>query len=420
MTRQRVDMLILDAAELVTLRDTSQAPVTGRRMGQIGLIQKGAVAIDRGTILDVGKTNRIARRYKSEHVVDASGKTVIPGFVDCHTHLVFGGSREEESELKIRGLSYLEILRAGGGILKTVRETRKSALGQLVENCLKTLDTMLHHGTTTVEAKTGYGLTTRDEAKCLEALRQADRKHPVEIAKTFLGAHAVPPRYQARPEKYVKLLTQHMIPSITRSGLAEFCDVFCEKGVFNVHQSRRILKAGLRYSLTPEVHADELARTGGAELAAEVGAASASHLVHASNRGLKMMAQKNVVAILLPCSSFALMSKKYPDARSMIEMGVPVALATDYNPNCLTENMQAVITLAAYSLQLTAAEAITAATINAAHAIKRNKRVGSIEPGKQADIVVLDAPNHRFLAYHLWVNLVDTVIKKGEIEHQRA
>jgi len=413
-------MLILDAAELVTLRDTSQAPVTGRRMGQIGLIQKGAVAIDRGTILDVGKTTRIARRYKSDYAVDASGKTVMPGFVDCHTHLVFGGSREEEFELKIRGLGYLEILRAGGGILKTVRETRKSTLGQLVENCLKALDTMLRHGTTTVEAKTGYGLTTGDEAKCLEALRQADQKHPVDIVETFLGAHAVPPRYRTRPEKYVEVVTQRMIPRIARSGLSEFCDVFCEKGVFDVNQSREILKAGLRYGLTPKVHADELSRIGGAELAAEVGAASASHLVHASTRGLRMMAEKKVVAVLLPCSSFTLLTKKYPDARSMIEMGVPVALATDYNPNCLTENMQAIVTLAAYNMRLTAAEAITAATVNAAHAIKRNERVGSIEPGKQADIVVLDAPNHRYLTYHLWVNLVDTVIKKGEIRYQQT
>jgi len=413
-------MLVLDAAELITLRETSQSPVKGAGMREIGLIRDGALAIDRGKIVAVGRTSQVARTYRSDCVVDASGKTVMPGFIDCHTHLVFGGSREEDFELKLRGLSYLEILRAGGGILKTVRQTRIATRSQLVENCLMTLDVMLHHGTTTVEAKTGYGLTVRDELRCLEALREADQMHPVEIVKTFLGAHTVPPRYRATPDRYVELVTQRMIPSVAKANLAEFCDVFCEKGVFNLAQSRRILKAGLRHGLTPAVHADELARTGGAELAAEVGAASASHLVHTSGRGLRMMAMKNVVAVLLPCSSFTMMSDKYADARRMIEAGVPVALATDYNPNCLTENMQAIVTLAAYKLRLTAAEAITAATINAAHAIRRNNEIGSLEPGKQADIVVLDTPSHRFLTYHLWVNLVDTVIKKGEIKHQES
>ncbi|RLI27154.1 imidazolonepropionase, partial [Candidatus Bathyarchaeota archaeon] len=277
------------------------------------------------------------------------------------------------------------------------------------------LDVMLVHGTTTVEAKSGYGLSTEHEIKILEAVKTLDETHAVSLVPTFMGAHAFPQEYAGNPDGYVELVTEEMIPKVAEQGLAEFCDVFCEKDVFTVSQSRKVLETAKSYGLKPKVHADEMTCLGGAELAAEVEAVSAEHLIYASDRGIEALAQKGVVAVLLPAASFALMINRYADARKMIAKGVPVALGTDFNPSCWTENMQLVIALACRNMRLSPAEAITAATINAAHAVNRASEIGSLEIGKKADIIILGAPSYRFLGYRFGTNLVDSVIKNGEL-----
>ncbi len=333
----------------------------------------------------------------------------MPGFVDPHTHLVFSGSREFELDMKLRGFSYMDILKKGGGIFYTVTETRKASEASLIEQSKKRLDNMLKHGTTTCEAKSGYGLDTETEIKILKINEKLNKKHPVDIVSTFLGAHAVPEEYSA--DEYVDIVIDEMIPKVKE--LACFCDVFCEKDVFTVEQSKKILDAGKKYGLIPKIHADEIVDTGGAALAAEVGAISADHLLHSNEQGIKQMIKQGVVGVLLPGTPFTLMMKEYTDARKMINMGLPIALATDLNPNCWIENMQFIIQLACYNMKMTPAEAITASTFNAACAIGLNAKIGSLEIGKQADIIVLDCPSHLFIPYHIGVNLVNTVIKNG-------
>jgi len=414
-TREKVDLVIVNADELLTLADESQKPRTGKRMQELGIIRDGGVAIKDGRIVAVGKTADVAGAFKAENVISANGEVVLPGFVDPHTHLIFAGSREDEFQMRIAGAPYLEILKAGGGILRTVKETRRASFEKLVENGTKTLDAMLEHGTTTIEAKSGYGLTTKDEMKMLEVVQRLNQLHSADIVPTFLGAHAIPPEYSNSPQDYVSLVTEEMIPKVTAKGLAEFCDVFCERGVFNLEQTRRILTAGRNSGLKPKVHADEMSRLGGAELAAGIGAVSADHLLFSSKEGIEAMADKGVIATLLPAAAFSLMTNRYADARAMINLGVPIALGTDFNPNCWIENQQLTIALACHFMKLTPAEAITAATINAAHAISREKEVGSLEPGKKADVTILDIPNHKFLGYRFGINLVDKVIKNGRL-----
>jgi imidazolonepropionase len=413
--RAEVDLLIENASELLTLLGGSWKPLLGEQMKDLGIIKSGSIAVEEGKIVAVGKTQEIKKKFEGNENVDASGKVAMPGFVDPHTHLVFAGSREEEFEMRIQGSTYMEILERGEGILKTVRETRKASRDELIEGCMKTLDIMLAHGTTTAEAKSGYGLTTMDEIKCLEAIQVLNEKHPIDIVPTFLGAHAVPLEYKDNLGEYVGLVINEMIPEVADRKLAEFCDVFCERGVFNRSQSREILLKGKKHGLTPKLHADEITRLGGAELAAEIGAISAGHLLFASENGLKAMKKHGVMAVLLPGASFSLMTGKYADARKMISWGVPVALGTDYNPSCWIESQQTIVALACHQLRMTSAEAITAATINAAHAINRAQTVGSLEAGKKADIIVLDAPNHKFLGYRFGTNIVDKVIKNGKL-----
>jgi len=414
-TREKLDLLVVNAAELVTVSGEAQKPRTGKQMQELGIIRDGGLAVKDGQIVAVGKTADITRAYKAEDVVSANGKIVLPGFVDPHTHLVFAGSREDEFQMRIAGASYMDVLNAGGGILRTVRETRKASFEKLVEHGTETLDAMLEHGTTTVEAKSGYGLTTKDEVKMLEVVKRLNQLHSVDIVPTFLGAHAVPPEFDNNLQGYVSLVTEEMIPRVAEKGLAEFCDVFCEKGVFSLEQTRRILTIGKNSGLKPKVHADEMSCLGGAELAADIGAVSADHLLFSSEEGIRAMADKGVAAILLPAAAFSLMTNRYADARAMIDCGVPVALGTDFNPNCWVENQQLIIGLACHFMKMTPAEAITATTINAAHAVSRADEVGSLEVGKKADIVLLDAPNHKFLGYRFGVNLVDKVIKNGRI-----
>jgi imidazolonepropionase len=410
------DLLIVNASELVTMAGRRK-PRAREDLANVHAIAEGALAIRDGRIVACGRTPDILARFaqKKGKPLDAAGKTVIPGFVDPHTHLVFAGTRESELVMKLEGKSYMEILASGGGIQRTVRATRAASDRELLRGALGRLERMLLHGTTTVEGKSGYGLDLDTEMRMLIAMEMAAMRQPVDVVRTFLGAHAVPPEYQGRPDDYVDFLIRTALPEVVRLKLAEFCDVFCEEGVFTVAQSRRLLSAAKRMGLGLKLHADEIVRTRGAELAAEVGAVSADHLYRSSKEGLERMKEAGVIGVLLPGTSFSLMQRDYPDARMMVSMGLPLALATDLNPNCLTESMPFIIALACYKMKLTPSEALTAATINAACAIGRQDEIGSLEPGKKADIAVLDAPNHLHIPYHFGVNLVETVIKDGQV-----
>ncbi len=412
------DSVILHAAELLTLAGASHKPKLGTELAELGIIKDGAVAIQENRIAAVGKTREIEKLVKAgtrPKVIDATGKTVLPGFVDPHAHLAFAGTREKEFVQKIQGATYMEILEAGGGINVTVKATRRASRKTLVRLGQHTLNRMLRYGTTTIEGKSGYGLEPKHEYKQLLAIRDLNLIHPIDVVPTFMGAHVVPQKYKDRPEHYVKQVMEKMIPTVAKKGMAEFCDVFAEEGVFDIDQSRRILNRAKEYDLIPKVHADEMTTLGGAELAAEVGAISADHLLKVSNQGIQALAKAQVIAVLLPATAFVLMEKEYAPARKLIDAGVPVALATDYNPNCMTESMQLILTLACLNMRMTPAEAIGAATINAAHAINRSHVVGSLEPNKQADILIIDTPNHTHIPYHFGVNLVEKVIKNGKI-----
>jgi imidazolonepropionase len=413
--RASADILIVNAEELLTLAEGGQKPRTGKQMRELGIVRDGAVAIREGRIVAAGKTRDVTKAFRAEYVINAKGKLVLPGFVDPHTHLVFAGSLEDEFQLRVEGASRMELLSAGGGILKIVKETRRAGTEKLVTLGLERLDSMLAHGTTTVEAKSGYGLSTADEVKILEATKRLNRLHCVNVVATFMGAHAVPPEYKGNPEEYVTSLIEETIPQVAEKELAEFCDVFCERRIFSLEQAKRILVKGKAYGLKPKIHADTMSMLGGAEIAADVGAVSAEHLLFSSAGGIKAMADKGVIAVLLPAAAFNLMMGRYADARLMIECGVPVALGTGFSADCWIENQQLVIAMACHLMHMTPAEAITAATINAAHAVNRAGEVGSLEAGKRADVAVLNAPNHKFLGYHFGVNLVDKVIKNGRL-----
>ena len=400
-----MDILIKNAQELVTLQGP-QRPRVRNEMNNLGIIKNGDVAIKNGIIVDVGTD----LDYPAKQEIDASGKTVLPGFVDPHTHLVFAGTREFELDWKLHGLDYMEIKNRGGGIQYTVEKTRDASFDQLVKESISRLDTMLSYGTTTCEAKSGYGLDMETEQRILDVNQYLSDHHPIDIVSTFLGAHAIPEGITA--EEYVDIVVDKMIPMA--SSKAEFCDVFCEQGFFTVDQSRRILEEGKKHGLTPKIHADELNDTGGAQLAAEVRAVSAEHLLHISEKGMKAMAKNSVIGVLLPGTPFCLMMQEYAPARKMIDMGVPVALATDLNPNCYVESMQFMIQLGCFSMKMTPAESICAATYNAACAINKEHLIGSIEKEKRADIIVLNCPTHQHIPYHFGVNHVDIVIKNGK------
>ncbi len=415
--KEGVDLLIKNSSELLTLQG-SKSPRKGKEMTELGIIKGGSVAVLDGRICAVGKTEEVEGAVElssKTKIIDAKGKTVMPGFVDPHTHLVFAGSREDELKLKLEGKTYLDILKMGGGILRTVRETRKAGKDELFEAGKSVLDRMMNFGTTTVEVKSGYGLETDTEVKCLEVIDMLNKEHILDLVPTFLGAHAIPPEFKDDADGYVNLVIQDMLPKIAEKKLAEFCDVFCEKDVFSVEQSRKILSAGKELDMRPKIHADEIVRLGGTELACEVGAISASHLVQSSEEGIKRMAEKGVIGVLVPGTPFALMQKQYPRAREMIDTGVPIALATDFNPNCWTESMQFMIALACYNMKMLPSEAIVASTINAAHAINRADEVGSLEVGKKADIIILDVTNHMHVPYRFGGNLVEMVVKGGEV-----
>lgn len=407
------------ASQLITVRGGTKEPKSAHDMSDIGIIEHGSVVVENGLITFVGSDVE-AERYVHTlngliNTIDASGKIVTPGLIDAHTHIVFGGSREKELEMRLNGAKYIDILKAGGGILQTTTSTREATEEQLIQETSKRLNRFLQYGVTTVEAKSGYGLTLEDELKQLRAAKKLHEKHPVDLVSTFMGAHAVPVEYKENPDEFVRLVIEEMIPRVAEENLAEFCDVFCEEGVFTVEQSEQILEAGKGYGLKPKIHADEIVQFGGAELAAKVGAVSADHLLQASDEGIKQMAKSGVIAVLLPGTAFFLMEKP-ANARKMIEAGVPVALSTDRNPGSSpTESLPFIMNLACLTMKMTPAEVLTACTINAAHAIGRADEVGSIEVGKKGDLVLFDAPNYQTLQYNYAVNLVDTVIKKGQV-----
>lgn len=377
----------------------------------------GYVSIVKDKIQTVGSGEIPAQLCgTATRIIDARDQTVVPGLIDAHTHLIHGGSRENELSLKLNGASYLDILNMGGGILSTVKATRKASPDELKAKTWRSLDQMLLHGTTTVEAKSGYGLDCDNEIKCLQLAAELNAEHPLDIISTYMGAHAIPLEFKHNPSAYVEFMINEVMPKIAAEGLAEFLDVFCEEGVFSPEQARIIMGAGQMLGFKLKIHADEIIPLQGAELAAEMQAVSAEHLLAASEAGLQTMKEAEVIAVLLPGTSFYLMLGKYAPARKMIDMGLRVALASDYNPGtCPCENLQTIMTFACFGMHLTPEEILRGMTINAAHAIDRAAQIGSLEAGKRADLVILNAPNWDYVVYHFGINHVDKVIKNGRV-----
>ena len=387
------------------------APKKGIHQKEISCVKNAWILIEDGRIVQTGT----GEPPKADESTDVKGRLVTPGLVDAHTHLVFGGWRQHEMKMKLDGVPYLEILKAGGGILSTVRSTVHSSREELKEKAAKALREMLGYGTTTAEAKSGYGLCPEEEYKQLEVVRELAIEQPVDLVSTFLGAHALPERYKENREEFVREVAEEMIPYIAENKLAEFCDVFCEKGVFTAEESRVILEAGQKYGLASKIHADEIEAIGGSVLAGEIGAVSAEHLIVCDEAGMDSMAKGGTIACLLPATSFYL-GAKFAPAREMIEKGIPVALASDFNPgSCPCLNMQFVMNLGCLKYKMTPEEVLNAVTLNAAAAIHRADVTGTLEPGKYADILIWDAYDLNYIFYRLGSNLLAKVLKKGKV-----
>lgn len=418
----KATLIIKNIDNLITLQGENR-PRKKDDLKNIGLINDGIIALNQEKIVYVGKGEIPSNIETNDEtiIIDGKGKTVTPGLIDSHTHLVHGGSRENELAMKLKGVPYLDILAAGGGIHSTVKSTREASFQELYKQAEKSLNIMLSLGVTTVEAKSGYGIEDFDtELKQLEVAKKLDKNHPIDIVSTFMGAHAIPEKYKDNPEEFVNIIIDKMIPEVSEKKLAKFNDVFCEEGVFTIDQSRRILLAGRKYGMEPKLHADEIKPLGGAELAAEISCVSADHLIAASNKGIKDMAEKEIIANLLPGTSFNLQTGKYAKARKMIEYGVPIALSTDYNPgSCPTENLQLIMSFAALVMKLTPEEIITAVTINGACSLQLEEKVGSLEVEKQGDIVIFDSPNLEYILYHFGINHTEKVIKKGKVVYSK-
>jgi imidazolonepropionase len=408
-------LIIKNAAQLVTC--SGFAAKRGAAMADLGIIADGALIAEEGVIRAVGPTDRILEGVDlgDSTVLDASGRAVLPGFVDSHTHFPFAGYRPEEYGWRLAGMRYMEIMEKGGGIVNTMSATRKAGLQELIDLGRRRLDAMLAMGVTTVEGKSGYGLDLETEIKQLEAMAALNADHPMDVVATFLGAHAVPPEYEERPDDYIDFIIQEVLPGVAARRLARCCDVFCEKGVFTPDQSRRLLMEARRHGLQIKLHADEIASLGGAELAAELGALSADHLLQATDAGLDAMARAGVVATLLPATAFSL-KEPYARAREMIRRDCAVALATDFNPgSSFTFSIPLVAALAAQHLALSPEEIVSALTLNGAAALGLADKVGSLDVGKAADAIVLAYPSYLFISYHLGVNTVEKVIKDGRV-----
>lgn len=411
-----MNLALVNISQLVTVASGGAAFKTREEMRDLRVIENAAVLVEDETIAWTGPTSELpATPREKTDILDCAGRVVMPGFVDSHTHLLFAGSREDEFAMRSEGLTYAEIASKGGGILNTVRHVRAASKKDLKKDARPRLAAMLRHGTTTVEIKSGYGLDAANEIKMLEAINELSREEVVGIVPTFLGAHAIPPEHGGAHNGYVREVTDSMIPYVAGHGLARFCDVFCEQGYFTPEETERILAAAKAAGLQPKIHAEELSPLGGALLAARLGAASADHLEHITPAGIEALARARVVATLLPGVSFFL-NHPYAPARQLIDAGVPVALATDFNPgSCMSYSMPLMATIACTHMRMTPEEAITASTLNAAAALGMSREVGSIEPGKKADLITLDIPNYRFLAYHFGENHVDNVIKNGVV-----
>jgi imidazolonepropionase len=411
-------LLITGAQQLLTL--AGAVPRRGAAMADPGIIRDGAVLVRDGRIVALGPRRRIERLRESRRArkLDLGGRVALPGFVDSHTHLIFPASRADDYELRIAGASYEEIAKKGGGILSTVRKLRCATDAELERRARAALRQMASHGTTTLEAKSGYGLDERSELGTLRLLRRLDQAQPLDIVSTFLGAHVVPPEYRGRADAYVEWLATRMIPRVALEGLAQFCDVFCDRGAFTVAQARRVLTAGRAVGLAPRIHAEQLARTGAARLATELDAASADHLEKINAGDIRVLAASDVAATLLPGCCFHLGQAHYPPARKLIEAGAAVALATDYNPGTSpTLSMSMVLSIACTQLRMTPAEAVAAATVNGAWALRRHDRCGSLEVGKYADIAVFDLDDYREIPYYFGVNHCWMTLKRGEAVH---
>jgi imidazolonepropionase len=414
------NIIIKNAAQLVTCSGFEAKK--GRDMSDLRIIAGGAVVIKEGEITAVGKTTDILRDLDQSKtdltpfdIIDAQDKSVLPGFVDSHTHFVFGGYRAEEFSWRLRGDSYMDIMQRGGGIANTVRATRDTSRKELIASGIQRLNSMLSFGVTTVEGKSGYGLDYDTEIKQLEVMTHLDQVHYIDVVPTFLGAHAVPPDYKDKEEAFIDFLMNAVMPEVADRKLAEFCDIFCEENVFSVAQSKRLLSKAAELGLKIKLHADEIAQLGGAELAAELGAVSADHLLQASDDGIRRMAEAGVVATLLPGTAFSL-KEPYARGRYMIDSNCAVALATDFNPgSCFSESIPLIMALATLYMNMTPEEAITALTVNAAAALDRAASIGSIDIGKKGDVIILEFPSYQFMPYHIGVNTVEKVIKKGNL-----
>lgn len=410
------DVLLTHFNQIVCPNDPGH-PLTGQEMKEATIIEDGYLALKDGLIMALGSGQPDASLIGPETVVRSyEGKIATPGIIDCHTHLVYGGSREHEFAQKLAGVPYLDILAQGGGILSTVRATRAASFDNLYQKSKRLLDYMLLHGVTTVEAKSGYGLDWETEKRQLDVVAALEKDHPIDLVSTFMAAHAIPEEYKGNAKAYLDEIVEQMLPEVKKENLAEFCDIFCEKNVFTAEESRYLLSKAKELGFKPRIHADEIASIGGVDVAAELGAISAEHLMMATDEGIAKMSQAGVIGNLLPATTFSLMEDTYAPARKMIDAGMAITLSTDSNPgSCPTANMQFVMQLGCFMLRLTPIEVLNAVTINAAYSVNRQERVGSLTVGKEADIAIFDAPNIDYPLYFFATNLIHKVYKKGQL-----
>jgi len=411
----KAEFALIHANELATLRGGSGRPRVGAEMDELGVIEDGAVAVKGSRIVAVGPTKEVLGKLDGGYeLIDVSGKLVTPGLIDPHVHLVFAGSREGELEdMAVKRTPYLEIKARGGGMPTTLKTTSETSRAELVRKTGRILDRMLAYGTTTIEAKSGYEMTCEGEIRQLEIIRELSKSHPIGMVPTFL-AQGIPFGFENRVDELAEEIAKVWVPEIARRKLAEYCDVFCEKGYFNLEQTRKILLAGRNHGMKLRIHADWLAHSGGAKLGAELSVVSADHLIFTPKEEIAGLVRSRVMGTFLPTTPFAYLGT-YADARGIMGAGLPVALGTDLSAADMCESMQMMMSIATLQMKMTSAEALAAATINAAHSIERSNEIGSLEAGKKADIVVFDAPNHKHFAYHYGVNLADQVYKGGNL-----
>lgn len=409
-------LLLKNATQVVTCQ--ADGKKSGKdQMNTIGLLANTSILIEDDLIIAIDSFDNLNKKYNLEtfETINCEGKTLTPGFIDSHTHLVFGGYRADEYQWRLEGMDYMEIMNKGGGIANSVNSTKKESFDQLYKSGIKRLNKFAEFGVTTVEGKSGYGLDKTTELKQLEVMKKLNEVHPLDIVPTFLGAHSVPKEYKGKEDAFIDFIIEEVLPEVTENNLAEFCDIFCEENVFSIEQSRKLLLKAQDMGLLSKIHADEIVQLGGAELAAEINATSADHLLQASDEGIKALAEQGVVATVLPATAFSL-QEEYARARTMIDEGCAVALASDFNPgSCHTQSIPLLIALATIKMKMTIEETINALTINAAAAVNREDTIGSIDVGKKADILIHEFPSYQFLAYYIGVSTVEKVIKNGKL-----